>query len=149
MWNKESKLLSIVVSSRPVSDQELLSWPQHCGMMSSLFHKHLWKFREGGEKNTFGKKYHRMQVKDFFQSCFFFFFFLSLSFFLNLAAAPPEGENQVKIQFLSRLVYCWMWKMADLKLFLRKLSSIGDYLLPPLSLFPCPKTKANNLKLVK
>ena len=103
--------------------------------MSSLFHKHLWKFREGGEKNTFGKKYHRMQVKDFFSELLFLLFLLVLVLFPELGCCTTWWENQVKV----RLAYCWMWKMADLKLFLGKSSSIGDYLLPPLSLFPCPK----------
>ena len=107
--------------------------------MSSLFHKHLWKFREGGEKNTFGKKYHRMQVKDLFSELLLLLFLLVLILFPELGCCTTWWENQVKV----RLAYCWMWKMADLKLFLGKSSSIGDYLLPPLSLFPCPKTKAN------
>ena len=47
------------------------------------------KISAGGEKNAC-KVVSQEVGKKIIQSCFFFFFFLSLSFFLNLAAAPPE-----------------------------------------------------------
>ena len=46
------------------------------------------KISAGVEKNAC--KVVSQEVGQKIQSCFFFFFFLSLSFFLNLAAAPPE-----------------------------------------------------------
>ena len=46
------------------------------------------KILAGGEKNAC-KVVSQEVGQKIIQSCFFFFFFLSLSFFLNLAAAPP------------------------------------------------------------